>query len=147
MLNVELKTNGHENGSFVPDVVALLKKKDFLDRSFITSLEARFLEQVRSLEPRLRIGIIIAAKVGSGSDLDVDLYSVQPLVATSDFIRRAHAAGREVHVWTVNDRADVSRFADRAADALITDDPRLAREVLDARTPTDGIRGDAAACT
>lgn len=51
--------------------------------------------------------------------------------------------GREVHVWTVNDRGDMERFADRAADSLITDAPRLAREVLDARTFADGLRGAA----
>jgi glycerophosphoryl diester phosphodiesterase len=142
-LNIELKTNGHENDAFVPDVVALLREEDFIDRCIVTSLEIPFLRRLRQIEPKLRIGAIITAKVGTGSDLDVDLYSVQPLIATSAFIRRAHSEGRQVHVWTVNDRGDMERFADRAADSLITDAPRLAREVLDARTAADGMRGAA----
>jgi glycerophosphoryl diester phosphodiesterase len=143
VLNLELKTNRHETAAFIPDFVAMIRRKDFVDRCFVTSLEARFLTEVRRLEPRLRIGVIITAKVGSGEDLDVDIYSVQPLIATTDFIRRAHLSGREVHVWTLNERADMRRFIDRAADAMITDDPRLAREVLDARTPADGLRAAA----
>jgi glycerophosphoryl diester phosphodiesterase len=142
-LNIELKTNKNENERFIPDLVDLLRKKDWFERCIVTSLELHFLQQVRKLEPKVRIGIIITAKVGAGHDLDVDIYSVQPLIATSDFIRRAHADGREVHVWTVNERADMERFADRAADSLITDAPKLARQVLDARTPADGLRGAA----
>jgi glycerophosphoryl diester phosphodiesterase len=42
-------------------------------------------------------------------------------------VRRAHAAGKEVHVWTVN-RADVAlRMIERGVDNLITDDPRCLR--------------------
>jgi glycerophosphoryl diester phosphodiesterase len=138
-LLIELKTNGHETDAFVPDFVALLERKAWVDRCVVFSLEARFLERIRRLGSRLRIGVIITAKVGTGSDLDVDFYAVQPLLASSDFIRRAHLQGRDVYVWTVNDREDMTRLADRAADVLITDRPRLAREVLDARSTADGL--------
>jgi glycerophosphoryl diester phosphodiesterase len=142
-LSIEIKTNGRETEAFVPDFVALLRREDFLDHCNVISLEARFLQRVRALEPRIKIGMIITAKVGSPFDLDVDLYSVQPLIATSEFIRRAHAQGRDVHVWTLNEAAELQRFADRGADVLVTDAPDLARRVLDARTPADGLRGAA----
>jgi glycerophosphoryl diester phosphodiesterase len=142
-LAIEPKANGHENAAFIPDFVATLQRKGCVDQCAVISLEARFLGAIRKLEPRLRLGLIITAKVGTASDLDVDFYAVQPLVATSDFIRDAHNEGREVWVWTVNDRSDMAKLADRAADALITDDPKAAREVLDARTAADGIRAAA----
>jgi glycerophosphoryl diester phosphodiesterase len=45
-------------------------------------------------------------------------------------VRRAHAAGKEVHVWTVN-RADVAlRMIERGVDNLITDDPALLANVI-----------------
>jgi glycerophosphoryl diester phosphodiesterase len=51
-------------------------------------------------------------------------------VATKSFIRRAHALGLDVHVWTINDRAGMTRFLDLGADGIMTDDIEGLREVL-----------------
>jgi glycerophosphoryl diester phosphodiesterase len=55
---------------------------------------------------------------------------VPGLVATSSFVRRAHALGLDVHVWTINDRAAMIRYLDRGADGIMTDDIETLREVL-----------------
>jgi glycerophosphoryl diester phosphodiesterase len=51
-------------------------------------------------------------------------------VATRPFVRRAHALGLDVHVWTINDRAGMTRFLDRGADGIMTDDIETLRAVL-----------------
>ena len=51
-------------------------------------------------------------------------------VATESFVRRAHALGLDVHVWTVNDRAEMTRYLDAGADGIMTDDIETLREVL-----------------
>jgi glycerophosphoryl diester phosphodiesterase len=51
-------------------------------------------------------------------------------VATRSFVRRAHALGLDVHVWTINDRAMMTRLLDRGADGIMTDDIETLRAVL-----------------
>ena len=51
-------------------------------------------------------------------------------VASGPFLRRAHALGLDVHVWTINDRADMNRFLDLGADGIMTDDIETLRDVL-----------------
>jgi len=44
--------------------------------------------------------------------------------------RKAHARGKAVHVWTVNDALGMTLLASRGVDSIITDDPALAHKVI-----------------
>lgn len=60
---------------------------------------------------------------------------VGPLrIVTRSFVERAHGAGLEVHVWTVNDPADMSRLLDAGVDGLVTDRADLAVPLAAARS-------------
>lgn len=58
-----------------------------------------------------------------------DRQGIVPVV-TPRLIRFAHAAGTEVHVWTVNDPANMRRLVGLGVDGIVTDDAELALRTL-----------------
>jgi glycerophosphoryl diester phosphodiesterase len=60
-------------------------------------------------------------------------------VVTPGFVRRAHRIGLAVHVWTINDPAEMHRLLDLGVDGLVTDRADLLRDILAQR---DGWPGE-----
>lgn len=58
-----------------------------------------------------------------------DFLAVSRQTANAAFLRRAARQGREVHVWTVNQKQDMIDLIVMGVDGLITDDPALAVQV------------------
>ena len=131
-INVELKYNVPDP-MLAPAVIDLLRREDFLDQVVITSLDYAALRQVESIEPQLRTGHIVTAAVGNVVRTEADFLSLGSAQATRSLIRRAHAAGKEVHVWTVNKPEVMLRMIERGVDNVITDDPALFARVLQDR--------------
>ena len=54
-------------------------------------------------------------------------------VVTPRFVRGAHRLGCHVHVWTVDDGAEMDRLLDMGVDGIMTDRPTLLKEVMQRR--------------
>lgn len=57
-------------------------------------------------------------------------------VVDARFVRLAHRWGAEVHAWTVDEPERMRALLDLGVDGLITDQPRVLREVLRERNPS-----------
>ncbi len=123
-LNVELKYNVRDP-ELAPAVIALLRQERFLGDAVITSLDYAALKQVEAIAPEAVTGHIVTAAVGDVLRTEADFLSLNAAQATVRLVRRAHRAGKGVHVWTVNSRDAMIELAARGVDNIITDDPAL----------------------
>jgi glycerophosphoryl diester phosphodiesterase len=55
------------------------------------------------------------------------------LVTDERFVDAAHRRGMQVHVWTVDDPAQIGELLDLGVDGIMTDRPTVLKEVLLAR--------------
>ncbi|MFI0895223.1 glycerophosphodiester phosphodiesterase [Streptomyces sp. NPDC020983] len=67
--------------------------------------------------------------------------SIRIVRANPGYVARLHRAGNRVHVWTVDDPADVELCARLGVDAVITNRPRQVRAQLAAIDGAGGIDG------
>jgi glycerophosphoryl diester phosphodiesterase len=59
-------------------------------------------------------------------------YQGSPLV-TPELIGRAHQRGIQVHVWTINETAEMTRLLDLGVDGIVTDFPGRLVELISER--------------
>jgi glycerophosphoryl diester phosphodiesterase len=81
---------------------------------------------------RLRLGSLYRPRANA---FQVPEYNGRLHVVTPSFIRVAHAHNMDVHVWTVNDRADMKRLLGWGVDGLFTDYPDQMMELIGRNGP------------
>lgn len=131
-LYIELKFNPNEE-RLVERVVEVLEREDFVDQCLVASLDYEGPQRARELSPDLKIGYMVYRAAGKIDRLDVDFLSLGSDLVTNARVVAAQAAGKELHVWTLNDPAAMSRALDRGVDNIITDYPARLRDLLEER--------------
>jgi glycerophosphoryl diester phosphodiesterase len=132
-LVIELKYYGHDQ-DLERRVIELVEEQKMSDQVVVMSLKLAGIKRVQALRPKWTTGLLAATAVGDLSKLDVDFLAVSTSLASPAFIKRAQANGKQVYVWTVNDGLSLSRWMSFGVDGVITDEPALARDILQQRS-------------
>ncbi|MBM9459078.1 glycerophosphodiester phosphodiesterase [Nocardioides sp. zg-536] len=140
--NIDIKSE-----AAVEPLAALVRERGLWDRVLVGSFSHRRTRRFRALTeqrvptaatpwqvvafrcaPTARIAALLAGP-------DVDAFQVPHrrgrfTVVTPGFVRRAHAAGLPVHVWTIDDPDEMRLLLDRGVDGIFTDRTDLLKDVL-----------------
>jgi glycerophosphoryl diester phosphodiesterase len=127
-------------------LVDVLRATNCWDRVCLTSFSGSRLDATRRLLPRpvcsaaspagigaIRAGLPVKTLIARFAARSVQCAQIPYSMATSRFLARAHAAGLQVHAWTVNDPAVMDRLLDLGVDGIMTDRTVTMRDVLIAR--------------
>ncbi|MDQ1348141.1 MAG: glycerophosphoryl diester phosphodiesterase [Acidobacteriota bacterium] len=130
---IELKYYGHDI-ALEQRVVDIVEGLGQAGNVVAMSLEYDQVRKMRELRPKWTLGLLTAKAVGDLTTLDADFLAVNAGIATRSFVRRAHARGKKVYVWTINDPVQMFRMLNLGVDGLITDKPAIARWVIERRS-------------
>jgi glycerophosphoryl diester phosphodiesterase len=129
---IELKYYGHDQ-RLEERVVELVEAAGMDDQVMVMSLSHQGVRKIRQLRPHWQIGLLSTVALGNVTKLDVDFLGLNARTTSRRLVREAAKRGVRIHVWTVNRPVDMANMLARGVDGLITDDPGLARQVLQER--------------
>ena len=129
-LNIEIKRINKQK-ELVEKVVALIQEYEFERQCVITSMSYEALKMVKEDDPEIKTGYIMSLAYGNFYENEnIDFFSMRASTVTEEIIKKAHTFGKEVHVWTVNSRNEITRLSALGVDNIITDKPVYVQEVL-----------------
>ena len=117
-----------------PDLRAILDPYRERLRLRVMSFDLEIMERIAA-DPGGHVLGVIARAPGPDPVALLDQFGASLLSLRQDAVTPAladllHAAGRELHAWTVNDRARMRELADMKVDGLISDRPDIVKAVL-----------------
>jgi glycerophosphoryl diester phosphodiesterase len=146
--NLEIKCPGE---AVLRETLRLIERHGRADRTLLTAGEDPIMQGLRRAVAASRIRPALGASLGEilaviasalrGAAMPRDVMALQipaefggrPLV-TRELLDHAHAHAVEVHVWTINDLAEIGLLLDLGVDGIVTDFPgRMARWLGDDR--------------
>ena len=144
-VNIEIK---QEEPAIEAAVLAVLDGFDARERTLLAAEESVIMDRIRVAAPAMLTSFAapeVADFVYRFRDGRLDDYrppgialQVPPsfgdvTIVSAESVAAAHRLGLEVHVWTINEPVEMTRLLDLGVDAIMTDLPGMAFEVLRSR--------------
>lgn len=139
-LYVELKPAPGNETDLIEAVVERLRHHGIADSAVVASLSPTIIRDVEAYAPDIDTTLFVQFLLpGALAATPADNIGLRHTQANTDVVRLVQNSGRELHVWTVNDPREMSRYIDMGVDNIITDRPATLIDLLTERaTLSDG---------
>ncbi|MFT3876215.1 MAG: glycerophosphodiester phosphodiesterase [Propioniciclava sp.] len=134
VINVELKNSKMAYKGLEERVLAVIAEYEMTHRVVLSSFNHDSLRYLRSLTGGVRLGALYDQPLWKpwAYARRLGVHALHPSLSSARrrVVRHAHDEGLDVNVWTVNEASDIMRMVEINADAVVTNHPALAREVI-----------------
>jgi glycerophosphoryl diester phosphodiesterase len=115
------------------NVIDALRALAFLDAAVIASLDQATIREVQRLAPEARAALLVHSVIGDIDRTGLHALGLRAALITPAEVVAARSHGHELHAWTVNRPAQMSRLIDLGVDGIITDRPDVLAALLTER--------------
>ncbi len=146
LLNLDLKRTSPAVEPYESLLAEELRRLEVTDAVMVASFHDEAIQRFRAVAPE----VATSAATNEVATFYFSLADASPVVppveafqvpasfsgidvVTESFVAAAHRAGVAVHVWTINDEAEMARLLDLGVDGLVSDRPTLLSAVLSPR--------------
>lgn len=144
-VNVDIKVEDPRAAEETARVIRAFRRQE---RTAVASFHHRQLRRFRRIAPEIATSasptdvrlFLIGSRLGVArylgdtiAYLQVPEYHGSLQLVNRRFLSQAHQAGREVHVWTVNDLDQMRRLIELGVDGIVTDFPSRLSALLDSQ--------------
>lgn len=132
-LNIEIKLSDNEP-NLVKKVAELIEEYKIQDSCYVTSMNYEALKEIKKINEDIRTGYVLTLAYGNFYNLDYcDAFSINAAYVNKNMVDAIHNKGKEIFVWTVNNKSKAEEMTQIGVDAIITDNPVMGREVVFAK--------------
>lgn len=128
-LIIEIKKSSDER--FEEEIIDCIHHHQLTERCLLSSTDYGVLRSVKQYAPEIRTvylsqsGELNFRQLSAADEISIPYRAVSPEV-----VKKIHESGKRLQVWTVNSAKKIQSAAELGVDVLITDNPKLALEVL-----------------
>jgi glycerophosphoryl diester phosphodiesterase len=140
-LIIEFKFGGGKP-DLVQKTIELVRRFEMEKDVILMSLEISDVRFTQKMAPDIPSGYFASIEMGSLKDLDVEVLAPKDIITTPALIRTMKARGIPVYVWTVDEPLPMVEFIEMGVDGIITNDPNLAREVVEELQSLNPVQRD-----
>lgn len=154
---IDIKDGGKAGKKATDELYKILKEKGILKNVIVGTfqgeitkyIDKNYSDIIRSASVKEVIEFYLASKTNTPLNQKNIKYDVLQIpkkeyginLGTSDLINKAHKYNIAVQYWTINSEEDIKDLIDKKADAIITDNPKLAYDIIHSNWPKHSIIG------
>lgn len=134
-LLIELKTENSDSQKLAKEIIKVVEKNNFEDRSIFMSLDYDAVTYLQQEHPEWWIGYCIYGSAGDLDEslwnMDIDFLAIEENRATLSFIEKANNNWVPVYVWTVDTSDKMRQYLDMGVSGIITNYPDRGKAAVD----------------
>jgi glycerophosphoryl diester phosphodiesterase len=132
-LNIEIKTTSEldtdsEVIEFANMLISILNKYNIKDRIIIQSFDERALKAIKSIEPSIKLSLLIEDPkidmIKLAKKLNVNIISPYEALLNKELVKEIHDNGFKVLPWNINSVERLQEMIDMNVDGVISDYPK-----------------------